>query len=43
MPRDDDITVEGPLEIRLQDEAIAVLMRTPGDDLALAAGFLLTE
>ena len=43
MPCDDDITVEGPLEIRLQDEAIAVLMRTPGDDLALAAGFLLTE
>jgi len=40
---EDDVTVEEPLEIRIDDEAIAVLMRTPGDDLALVAGFLLTE
>mgnify|MGYP003759100553 FL=1 len=39
----DDVTVEEPLEIRIDEVAIAVLMRTPGDDLALAAGFLLTE
>lgn len=41
--REDAVTVEEPLEIRVADEAIAVLMRTPGDDLALVAGFLLTE
>ncbi|MBT6146303.1 MAG: hypothetical protein HOH74_12775, partial [Gemmatimonadetes bacterium] len=40
---DDEITIEEPLEIRIEDEPIAVLMRTPGDDLALTAGFLLTE
>jgi FdhD protein len=39
----DHIVVEEPLEIRLGGEAIAVTMRTPGDDLELAAGFLFTE
>lgn len=39
----DDLSVEEPLEIRLHGEPIAVLMRTPGDDFDLVAGFLLTE
>lgn len=45
---DDVVVREEPLEIRVEDRAIAVTMRTPGgddgaDDLELAAGFLLTE
>ena len=39
----DAVIVEEPLEIRVDGEALAVLMRTPGDDEALTAGFLLTE
>ena len=39
----DLLAVEEPLEIRLNGEAVAVTMRTPGQDLALAAGFLFTE
>ena len=39
----DHVAVEEPLEIRVDGDPLAVLMRTPGDDLALAAGFLLTE
>jgi FdhD protein len=39
----DQVVVEEPLEIRLGGEAIAVTMRTPGDDLELSAGFLFTE
>ncbi|MDE3156592.1 MAG: formate dehydrogenase accessory sulfurtransferase FdhD [Acidobacteriota bacterium] len=39
----DVAAVEEPLEIRLQGEPFAVIMRTPGDDVALAAGFLLAE
>ncbi len=35
--------VEEPLEIRLGDEPVAVVMRTPGDDIALAVGFLFSE
>lgn len=39
-----DILVrEEPLEIRINQFPIAVLMRTPGDDEALVRGFLLTE
>jgi len=41
-PRD-PVVVEEPLEIRLGRDPIAVTMRTPGDDLDLAAGFLFTE
>lgn len=43
--RDDEdaLTLEEPLEIRLNGEAIAVVMRTPKDDFDLVAGFLLTE
>ena len=38
----DELAVEEPLEIRIDDEPIAVTMRTPGDDFELAAGFLRT-
>ena len=39
----DSLAVEEPCEIRLQGEAVAVVMRTPGHDHELAAGFLFTE
>ena len=42
-PGTDDLVVEEPLEIRLNGESIAVTMRTPGQDEALAVGFLATE
>ncbi|MEE2658987.1 MAG: formate dehydrogenase accessory sulfurtransferase FdhD [Candidatus Latescibacterota bacterium] len=41
--RSDAVSVEEPLEIRINGEPMAVVMRTPGSDLDLAAGFLLTE
>jgi FdhD protein len=42
-PERDSVIVEEPLEIRVDGEALAVLMRTPGADARLTAGFLLTE
>jgi FdhD protein len=46
----DELSVEEPLEIRLAAHtadaaptSVAVTMRTPGDDVDLAAGFLVTE
>src|SRR5438874_2943912 len=39
----DELAVEGPLQIRLAGEDVAVTMRTPGHDFELAAGFLYTE
>jgi FdhD protein len=39
----DRVAVEEPLEIRLRDTALAVVMRTPGDDADLVTGFFLTE
>ncbi|HVR62350.1 MAG TPA: formate dehydrogenase accessory sulfurtransferase FdhD [Polyangia bacterium] len=39
----DQIVVEEPLEIRIGGDSLVVTMRTPGDDLDLAAGFLFTE
>ncbi|MFZ1983428.1 MAG: formate dehydrogenase accessory sulfurtransferase FdhD [Desulfatitalea sp.] len=38
-----DILDEEPLAIRVQGQPYAVVMRTPGDELAHAAGFCLTE
>lgn len=40
---DDQVAVEEPLEIRLDGHPVAVVMRTPGHDEELAAGFLVTE
>ena len=39
----DRVAAEEPLEIRLGDTALAVVMRTPGHDDDLVRGFLLTE
>lgn len=39
----DYLAVEEPLEIRIGERPISVTMRTPGHDLELVAGFLLTE
>jgi FdhD protein len=41
--RADLLAVEEPLEIRVRGEPLAVTMRTPGDDIELAAGFLAAE
>jgi FdhD protein len=41
--RDDELAIEEPLEIRVDGDALAVTMRTPGDDEELAAGFLAGE
>ena len=40
---DDSLAAEEPLEIRISGLPLTVTMRTPGHDLELAAGFLLTE
>lgn len=48
---DDAVAVESALEIRIvfsadgkpKDRSLSITMRTPGDDMALAAGFLLSE
>jgi FdhD protein len=39
----DRVAAEVPLEVRLQGEPFAVIMRTPGTDHDLAVGFLFTE
>src|SRR5262249_20386412 len=39
----DVAAAEEPLDVRLHGKSFAVIMRTPGDDKALAAGFLLSE
>lgn len=41
--RPDELAAEEPLEIRVRKEPLAVTMRTPGHDLDLAMGFLLSE
>ncbi|CAG7653171.1 formate dehydrogenase accessory sulfurtransferase FdhD [Actinacidiphila bryophytorum] len=41
--RADTLVAEEPLEIRLNGRPLAVTMRTPGDDFALATGFLVSE
>jgi FdhD protein len=39
----DVAAAEEPLDVRLHGQSFAVIMRTPGEDRALAAGFLLSE
>ena len=41
--RPDTLAVEEPLELRVAGQTITVTMRTPGDDMDLAAGFLVSE
>lgn len=41
--RPETLVVEEPLEIRVNGTPITVTMRTPGSDVELAQGFLLTE
>jgi len=41
--RPDTLAVEEPLEIRIGGEPLAITMRTPGHDVELSAGFLVSE
>lgn len=41
--RSETLVVEEPLEIRVNGQPVAVTMRTPGSDVELTQGFLLTE
>ena len=41
--RPDTLVVEEPLEVRVGGRSLVVTMRTPGDDMDLAAGFLVSE
>src|SRR6187431_2665116 len=40
---EDTLAAEEPLEIRVGGRPLAVTMRTPGADVELAAGFLVSE
>lgn len=40
---EDELVVEEPLEVRVNQTSLIVVMRTPGHDFELAAGFLYTE
>jgi FdhD protein len=42
-PRADLLAAEEPLGIRVDGAALTMTMRTPGDDVELAAGFLVSE
>lgn len=42
-PQADRVAVEEPMEVRVNGASFAVIMRTPGADRDLAAGFLLAE
>ncbi|GAB2690826.1 formate dehydrogenase accessory sulfurtransferase FdhD [Nocardia thraciensis] len=41
--RPDTLAVEEPLELRVDGQSLTITMRTPGDDIDLAHGFLLSE
>ena len=41
--RPDTLTVEEPLELRVGGSPLTVTMRTPGHDIELVHGFLLSE
>lgn len=41
--RDDWVAIEEPLQIMVNGAPVSITMRTPGDDPALAIGFLCTE
>jgi FdhD protein len=41
--KSDSLATEEPLEIQIEGHSVAVLMRTPGNDRELAAGFCVTE
>ncbi|MCB1228576.1 MAG: formate dehydrogenase accessory sulfurtransferase FdhD [Verrucomicrobiales bacterium] len=41
--KDDVVAREEPMEIRVEGRSVAVVMRTPGHDEDLAAGFLVSE
>jgi FdhD protein len=41
--RNESVAHEEPLEIRVNGASVAVLMRTPGDDLDLVRGFIVSE
>jgi FdhD protein len=41
--REDNVAVEEPLEIRVDDQPLTITMRTPGHDEELALGFLYGE
>jgi FdhD protein len=43
VPRADFVAAEEPLGIRVNGTALTLTMRTPGDDIELAAGFLVGE
>jgi FdhD protein len=40
---EDHLTVEEPLEVRVEHRSLATIMRTPGHDFELALGFLFSE
>src|SRR6185436_5840201 len=42
-PERDFVAVEEPMEVRVNGASFAVIMRTPGHDRDLTAGFLLAE
>src|SRR5215471_21112958 len=42
-PRADFLAAEEPLGIRVDGTALTMTMRTPGDDIELSAGFLVSE